>query len=227
MRSRATRAAVIEPSNFLTTPPPPPFVVCCRAPSPRSDNRRTSGTNAGDAASDWQWGFERNDVGTTRRAKVHVAMMKDGVAEGTEWEIELIPYRLGTSSKGKPIEACAVEMITPPGQPTEDVSELTARAQKAATLTPKRQQMFDMVREALADTGQYPDKAAGARRRGDRARAAKASANLFNGCGWPASETDAEDRESVCGFDRRRTPKARRVSHRLARSRDQRHSDRA
>lgn len=130
--------------------------------SPRSDNKRTSGTNAGDAASDWQWGFERNDVGTTRRAKIHVAMMKDGVAEGTEWEIELIPYRLGTSSKGKPIETCAVEMITPPGQPADDACQpTTTRGQKAKTLTPKRQQMLDIVRETLADAGQYPGKAAG------------------------------------------------------------------
>jgi hypothetical protein len=129
--------------------------------SPRSDNKRTSGTNAGDAASDWQWGFERNDVGTTRRAKIHVAMMKDGVAEGTEWEIELIPYRLGTAADGKPIEACAVEMITPPGQPVDDVEPTTRAGAKAATLTAKRQQMFDIVREALADAGQYPAKAAG------------------------------------------------------------------
>ena len=130
--------------------------------SPRSDNKRTSGTNAGDAASDWQWGFERNDVGTTRRAKIHVAMMKDGVAEGTEWEIELVPRVIGKrAADGKSIETCAVELITPPVQPAEDAVELTARAQKAATLTPKRQQMFDIIREALADAGQYPDKAAG------------------------------------------------------------------
>jgi hypothetical protein len=129
--------------------------------SPRSDNKRTSGTNAGDAASDWQWGFERNDVGTTRRAKIHVAMMKDGAAEETEWEIELIAYRLGTAADGKPIEACAVEMITSPGQPVEDAPQPTTRGQKAKTLTPKRQQMLDIVRETLADAGQHPDKAAG------------------------------------------------------------------
>src|SRR6516164_7774990 len=118
--------------------------------SPRSDNKRTSGTNAGDAASDWQWGFERNDVGTTRRAKIHVVMMKDGVAEGTEWEIELVPRVIGKrAADGKSIETCAVEVITPPVQPAEDAVELTARAQKAATLTPKRQQMFDIIREAL------------------------------------------------------------------------------
>ena len=95
--------------------------------SPRSDNKRTSGTTAGDAASDWQWGFERNDVGTTRRAKIHVAMMKDGDAEGTEWEIELAPQRIGTAKDCKPIDAGAVEMITPPRQHAEEAGELTGR----------------------------------------------------------------------------------------------------
>ena len=90
--------------------------------SPRSDNKRTSGTNAGDAASDWQWGFERNDVGTTRRA-----MMKDGDAEGTEWEIELVSQRIGTAKDCKPIDAGAVEMITPPRQHAEEAGELTGR----------------------------------------------------------------------------------------------------
>ena len=107
-------------------------------------------------------GFERNDVGTTRRAKIHVAMMKDGDAEGTEWEIELVPQRVGTAKDGKPIDACAVEVITLPGQHAEEAGEPTTRAgQKAATLTAKRQQVFDIVREALADAGQYPEKAAG------------------------------------------------------------------
>jgi AAA domain len=129
--------------------------------SPRSDNKRTSGTNAGDAASDWQWGFERNDVGAARRAAIHVAMMKDGEAEGTEWEIELVPHRIGTRKDKQPIDACAVEMITPPGRPAEDEEPKSRAGQEAKTLTPKRQQMFDIVREALADAGQHPDKTAG------------------------------------------------------------------
>ena len=158
--------------------------------SPRSDNKRTSGTNAGDAASDWQWGFERNDVGTTRRAKIHVAMMKDGVAEGTEWEIELVPRVIGKrAADGKSIETCAVELITPPVQPAEDAVELTARAQKAATLTPKRQQMFDIIREALADAGQYPDKAAGVPH-GIKAVSRANVAKVAQARGWNVDKAD-------------------------------------
>ena len=158
--------------------------------SPRSDNKRTSGTNAGDAASDWQWGFERNDVGSTRRAKIHVAMMKDGVAEGTEWEIELVPRVIGKrAADGKSIETCAVELITPPVQPAEDAVELTARAQKAATLTPKRQQMFDIIREALVDAGQYPDKAAGVPH-GIRAVSRANVAKVAQARGWNVDKAD-------------------------------------
>jgi len=158
--------------------------------SPRSDNKRTSGTNAGDAASDWQWGFERNDVGSTRRAKIHVGMMKDGVAEGTEWEIELVPRVIGKrAADGKSIETCAVELITPPVQPAEDAVELTARAQKAATLTPKRQQMFDIIREALVDAGQYPDKAAGVPH-GIRAVSRANVAKVAQARGWNVDKAD-------------------------------------
>src|SRR6516225_222762 len=158
--------------------------------SPRSDNKGTSGTNAGDAASDCQCGFERNDVGSTRRAKIDVAMMKDGVAEGTEWEIELVPRVIGKrAADGKSIETCAVELITPPVQPAEDAVELTARAQKAATLTPKRQQMFDIIREALVDAGQYPDKAAGVPH-GIRAVSRANVAKVAQARGWNVDKAD-------------------------------------
>jgi len=161
--------------------------------SPRSDNKRTSGTNAGDAASDWQWGFERNDVGTTRRAKIHVAMMKDGSAEGTEWEIELVPQRIGTAKDGKPIDAGAVEMITPPGQHAEQAGELTGRAQKAKNLSPKRQQMLDIVREALADAGHYPDKTAGVPH-GLKAVSRANVAKVAHARGWKADKTENQFR---------------------------------
>ena len=117
-------------------------------------------------------------------------MMKDGVAEGTEWEIELVPRVIGKRAADcKPIDACAVELITPPVQPAEDAVELTARAQKAATLTPKRQQMFDIIREALADAGQYPDKAAGVPH-GIRAVSRANVAKVAQARGWNVDKAD-------------------------------------
>jgi hypothetical protein len=112
--------------------------------SPRSDDRRGSGSNAIDAAADVMWSVTREEG--SPRAIATVVRFKDG-EEGDAWSFELQQREIGTASDGSPISSCHVEIIEQPNRKSDGAKP--ARAQPS----PKQRRVYDIVVEAIAAEG--------------------------------------------------------------------------
>jgi hypothetical protein len=111
--------------------------------SPRSDDKRASGSNTLDAAADVMLGVLRG-AGTTR-ATVTLATMKDG-EDGDIWSFDLHGMEIGNDRTGKPIVACYVEITDLPARPEERPAAKTGTAGKPPP--PQAIKFFDALRDA-------------------------------------------------------------------------------
>ena len=110
--------------------------------SPRSDDTRTSGSNALDAAADLMISVIRPDGCPSATATV--VRYKDG-EEGDAWTFELRPAEIGIDREGNPIMSCSVEVTAEPAR--------KIAAAKSSPLSPAQQRVFDIVLGAVADSG--------------------------------------------------------------------------
>jgi hypothetical protein len=111
--------------------------------SPRSDDHRTSGSNALDAAADVMWSVIRPDE-SRGGATATVVRYKDG-EEGDAWSFEIRPAEIGTDREGNSISSCSVEVTAVP--------ERKIAATKSSPLSPAQQRVFDIVVAAVAESG--------------------------------------------------------------------------
>jgi hypothetical protein len=106
--------------------------------SPRSDDDRSSGSNALDAAADALIGCKRDPA--TKIATVTVHHLKDG-EEGDTWQFELRPIEIGVDHDRNPITSCYVEIAQEPERQV---------AAKAAHISPLAQKFLNALHNALA-----------------------------------------------------------------------------
>jgi hypothetical protein len=117
--------------------------------SPRSDEGRSSGTNALDAAADVILPVTRCDVGGIPRATVTVARMKDG-DEGATWTFELRTMTVGVDRNGKP-KVGAYVIVIDQSSVTEPVDEpKTKKLPKGAPIA------LRALSEAIDECGVVP-----------------------------------------------------------------------
>jgi hypothetical protein len=119
--------------------------------SPRSDDKRSSGTNTLDAAADCMWSIVRENPDVAR-ATITVVAMKDG-QEGDAWSFELRPLDIGVDRNGSAIDACYVEITDMP-------QHRTARPASAKMKPPTapEQRLIDIINNALIEAGTFvPD----------------------------------------------------------------------
>jgi hypothetical protein len=110
--------------------------------SPRSDDDRSSGSNALDAAADALIGCKRDPA--TKIATVTVHHLKDGEG-GDTWQFELRPIDVGVDRDGNPITSCYVQITQEPDRKTPPV--------KSKELTAEQQRVYDILVNAVADVG--------------------------------------------------------------------------
>ena len=110
--------------------------------SPRSDDKRSSGSNSIDAAADVMVSIIRDEA--TRKATAEVVRYKDG-EEGDTWSFELRQLELGTDRDGCPITSCYVDIIEEPAR--------RAKPKVRAALTDKQRRVYDIVLEAINSAG--------------------------------------------------------------------------
>jgi hypothetical protein len=110
--------------------------------SPRSDDDRSSGSNALDAAADALIGCKRDPA--TKIATVTVHHLKDG-EEGDTWQFELRPIEIGIDRDGQPINSCYVQITQEPERKTTPA--------KPKELTAEQQRVYDILVNAVAEAG--------------------------------------------------------------------------
>jgi len=106
--------------------------------SPRSDDDRSSGSNALDGAADALIGCKRDLA--TKIATVTVHRLKNG-EEGDCWSFELRPIEIGVDRNGDTIRSCYVEIMQEPER------QVTA---KAAHVSPLGMKFLNALHNALA-----------------------------------------------------------------------------
>jgi len=111
--------------------------------SPRSDNTRSSGSNALDAAADVMWSVVRQ--AGTMRATVTVATLKDG-EEGDTWTFELRPEPVGTDREGAEVSACYVQVTSPPAMRKDSPPV-------KPTVSASQRRFLDIIIKAVTEAG--------------------------------------------------------------------------
>jgi hypothetical protein len=113
--------------------------------SPRSDETRGSGSNSLDAACDVMLGVVRDEA--TGISTVRVAEFKDG-EEGDTWSFGLRQVQIGVARDGSPISSCTVNILTEPARKSAG-----AKATSADKLPPAQRRLYDIIVQAVAETG--------------------------------------------------------------------------
>jgi hypothetical protein len=113
--------------------------------SPRSDDGRSAGSNALDAAMDRGWSVTRDGNQGTVTNKI----VKDG-EEGANWTFSLHPMEIGSTKAGRPIISCSVNIDRTPS--SEAASKPTGRAR----MTKGAQTALRALREAIDELGTVP-----------------------------------------------------------------------
>lgn len=111
--------------------------------SPRSDDERTCGSNALDAAADVMIGVRRKE-GTTQ-ATATVFRSKDG-EEGDTWTFELAPQEIAVDRNGAPIKSCFVVVTIEPAR------KLTSKPANAP-LPAAQQRFYEIILNASIEAG--------------------------------------------------------------------------
>jgi hypothetical protein len=114
--------------------------------SPRSDDARSSGSNALDGAVDVMWSCVRQ--GVERKATASLAYMKDGPEDGVAWKFGLRDYPLVGPEGGK-FTPCVVDILSNPG-------ETAAATQTAAGKPEKDTKTKRKFREAFIEALDSP-----------------------------------------------------------------------
>jgi hypothetical protein len=112
--------------------------------SPRSDDGRSSGSNALDGGADCMWGSVRGDGDL---ATVTVHRMKDG-REGEEWASSLKEVAVGVDKNGKEITSCVIELAD-----TEVVRVIVDKRKRRRKLRGHAADALECLHEALAEVG--------------------------------------------------------------------------
>lgn len=157
--------------------------------SPRSDDRRGSGSNAVDAAADLMWSIIRPDE-LRRSAAATVVRYKDG-EEGDTWTFELRPAEIGTDRQGNPITSCSVEVTIEP--------ERRSTPAKFKALSEAQQRVFDILLTASIEVG-MAGLAGDAAPRGARAVTRETLKDYAKAAGWWDDADDKADKSSRTRF---------------------------
>jgi AAA domain len=102
--------------------------------SPRSDNKRGSGTNAIEGAADVIMPVERHQDANPPRATVTIDRMKDGEEEGLSWTFEVRNDQVGVDRDGKPKYGGYVVLVDEPALKEAALSKPQERREPATVI---------------------------------------------------------------------------------------------